>query len=856
MISPVTNLTISSQNSNSITFQFDEVTDPLIGGYWLWKSLDKGITYTQVDFQIDSIITNTSGGTQTTNRDGYTYFSYQLETTDYGRELYFYITAVSQLWEISILSNVVETFTTPNPPTNLIAAFNNYVCNLSWDAPFTSTGLNTDISNYAVYRGTFISLGNGTLDANNTISNPLLTVGDTYIIFDNLKKNMWYGTVANTDGTVQLSSTNQYKIADTSTDYTVTDKSITIYIYSSDLQIIGYTLDTIFVDNTITKNNIYYYAVAAIGYTNNYSSMIYCPVFTPSLNGIVPYLRYVGNSTNALLNNRYWRILKNILIDKNYYNKNQFAIPYIANETYNFKGYLGVYNCNLDVFLNNTYYLTVVTDVYGNFEFNISLQKGDNLIQLQARDYQNITFSNKSSNYKITTVNIYTFFSGLGIEYENIWTEIYNQQQDHDFVNGRSESVENQVSPLVGIYRDISEADADYRQILLAVYNSYIYVGFKEALNMVFEVIKQYTAEIDDYEIYYNNEFYDTMECNVFPITSGAQISSTGLIRQKYWYAVTSTNEIGEETDPSIVPCDDRWWPITSTGYRGYNTLMWNEANGVDLYNIYRCDIDEYSSVNDFYFLRTIPSNLFVDNGMTSTGSKNPPPYNINNFNKPSNLRILNNKLSNRFMALRKRSWMNIFLYSVNDLEIPDYQLNRISMLCADLIPQEIGYDIIIARDSAVSSINTLQVNIVTIKLLNVMGTLSAGIFLDIDGLYNNFDTAIYGLIKYGSSYYDSGTYNYCIAMYESIVYYNPFTVNQTYTWESHANALKIYYRRYSSYTSSNYTNYSVGNYTLLSSGQGSFSLTLLPGEEVQFRFLFEESSWNTTDYFILKSVG
>ena len=852
---PITNLTVSSQNSTSITFQFDIVSDPLIGGYWLWKSLDKGNSYTQVSFQIDATITNTSGGTQTTNKDGYTYFTYQLDSSDFGRELYFYINAVSQLWIISIPSNVVEIFTTPSPPTNLIASYNNYVCNLSWEAPFTSTGLNTNISNYAVNRGTFFDIGKGTLDANNIITNSLLTIGDTYIIFDNLKKSMWYGTVINTDGTVQLSSTNQYTIADISTDYTVTDQSLSIYIYGNNSQLVGYTQSTTFIDDTITKGTIYYYSVACIGYNNNYSSLIYCPVFTPDLSAIVPYLRYVGNSTNPLLNNRYWRILKNILIDKNYYNKNQYAIPYIANETYNFKGYLGVYNCNLDVFLNNTYYLTVTTDAYGNFEFNISLHKGENLIQLQARDYKNITFSNKSTNYKITTVNIYTFFSGLGLEYENIWTEIYNQQQDHDFINGRSESVENQVSPLVGIYRDISEADSDYRQILLAVYNSYIYAGFKEALKMVFDVIKQYTSEIDDYEIYYNNEFYDTMECNIFPITSGKQISSTGLIRQKYWYAVTSTNEIGEETDPTIIPCDDRWWPITSTGFRGYNTLMWDEASGVELYNIYRCDIDVYSSVNDFYFLRTIPSNLFVDNGMTSTGSKNPPPYDITNFNKPSNLRIIGNKLSNYFMALRKRSWMTIFLYSVDDQIIPDYQLDRISMLCQDLIPPEIGYDIIIARDTYIASINAIQANIVTIKLLNVIGTLNVGMYLDINGTNNNFDPALYGLIKYGSSYYDSGTYNYCIAMYESIVYYNPFTTSQTYTWESHANALKIYYRRYSSYTSSNYTNYSVGNYTLLSSGQGSFTFTLAAGEEVQFRFLFEENSWNNTDYFILKSV-
>jgi hypothetical protein len=858
MINPVTNLIVSSQSTDTITFEFDIHTGN-IGGYWLWKSLDNGNTYIKTDFKVDSLIT--SEGIKTSNSGTKTYYSYTLSEKDYGREVYFYITATSTTWEESIPSTIISAFTTPNSPINFLAAFDNYICNLSWNTPSKNDGKNVAISNYGIYRGTFISVGKGTI-TDNIITNALLTLGSRYLIIDKQKKSIWYGIVESTNSTVTLSTENLYYVADTSEDYTTTADSIEIFIYNNDLGLLSYTTDTTFIDDTVKKNAVYLYAVAAIGYSNNYSSLVYLPLLSPDLSRTTPYLRYVGNSVNTFLSNKYWRILKELLIDKNYYNKNQFAIPYLANETYNFKGYLGVANCNLDVFLNDTFNLSVITDSYGNFEFNVILNKGDNLIQLQARDYKNISFSNKSTRYNVVTTNIYTFFSAIGQEYVDIWDEITLQQIDASFQDSRYISLSNKLTPLLDIYKDISETDANFRNIITAIYNSYIYGGFNEGLNMFFEALKNYAPEIDGYKIFYNNSMYDTFTTNLMPMVSGVQLSSTGLVRDKYWYAVTSANEIGEETDAIIISCDTRWWPMT-TGvfgqieYKGYNVLQWDEATGVNFYKIYKYVGSQYTNINDFEYLTTAFGNLYIDNGNTPTTSKNPPPYNITNLSKPSNLRVIYDiNVANQFMALRKRNWMNIFIFSLNDMEVLKFQTDRIKKVCADLIPPEIGYDIILARDSAVGNVTEILPIVLTEKIFNIKGSPSSGIILDITGEFDNFDISEYGLLTYDDSYYDSHTYEYLTALYETQVYNNSSDIKQMIlTWQSLSPYVKIYYRELKNYTISQYRNYTVTDWINIFTGVGTCEFTINPLKDIQFKFIFDSPFWNEYEFVILENT-
>jgi hypothetical protein len=871
MINPVTNLILSTQSSESLTLKFDIHTGD-IGGYWLYKSTDGGITYSRDSFKIDSTITTESGGTKTYNDDTYTYFSYGLGTDDYGRQLFFYIVAVSTIWEESVPSNVASVYTTPNSPNNFSVIFDNFDVILSWDAPSTTNGKNTAISKYAIYRGTYYSAGTGIID-NNIITNSLLTLGNKYLIIDKQKKSIWEGIVE-TNGEVTLSSDNQSVVADTSEDYSTTADSIEIFIYSNDSELIAYTTDTNYTDTTFLKNTIYLYSIAVIGYESNYSDLTYQYLLTPDLKGVTPYLRYIGNSANTFLNNKYWRILRDILIDKNYYNKSQFSIPYLSNETYNFKGYVGVANCKLDVFINGSIYRTSITDDYGNFEFNASLSKGESLIQLQARDRKNISFSNKSNRYKINTVNIYTFFAALGKEYTDIWTEILAQQVDNSFIDGRYLAVESRISPLLGIYKDVSEEDENFRNILIAIYNCYIYVGFKEALNMLFEALKTYSSEIDSYEIFYNNEFYDTFVTNKMPVVRGYQLTSTGLVRAKYWYAVTSYSTDGEESDAIIIPCDSRWWPIYYDAYeeevfKGYNVLQWDEAPGVEFYKVYRYIGHEYSEITDFDYLTTTFGNFFVDTGnvATSTGDY-PPPYNITNLEKPSNLRVLYDvKISNQFMALRKRNWLGIFIYAVENNSIPEFQKERILTVCRDVIPLELGYDIVIANNTSVENITAVLPNTIPIRIFNLSGSPRKGMYLDINGTYNNFDVVAYGLTFhnnitdkdgltfYDAVYYDSTTYEYVTALYESEVYVNTFIHTKVYTWSTNSVYTTVSYRKFTNYTFSEHRNYTVTGWTQLSMVAGKASLAIAPNEEIQFRIIMNAPTWDSSQYFILESI-
>ena len=871
MINPVTNLELSSQSTDSLVLKFDIHTGE-IGGYWLYKSTDGGITYERDSFKIDSTILTESGGTKTYNDDTYTYFSYSFVEDDYGRELFFYIVAISTVWEESEISNVASVYTTPNSPDNFEVVFDNFDVVLSWNAPSTTNGKNVAISNYAIYRGTYHSIGKGTI-TDNILYNSLLSIGNKYLIMDKQKKSMWAGTV-DTDGEVTLSSENASSIFDTSEDYTTTADSIEIFKYGEDSELIAYTTDTTYIDTTFIKNMIYLYSISVIGYENNYSNLTYQYLLTPDLKGVSPYLRYVGNSANTFLNSKYWRIFRDRLIDKNYYNKSQFDIPYLSNETYNFKGYVGVANCKLDVFINGTIYRTSLTDNYGNFEFNASLSKGESLIQLQARDRKNISFSSKSNRYKINTVNIYTFFAALGKEYTDIWTEILAQQTDNSFTDGRYLAVESRVSPLLEIYKDVSEEDEDFRTIITAIYNCYIYVGFNEALIMLLDAIRDYSSEIDSYAIFYNNSFYDPIVTNKMPIVSGHQTTSTGLVRAKYWYAVTSYSTDGEESDATIIPCDSRWWPIYDNNfpndeYKGFNVLQWDEAPGVELYKVYKYVGHEYSSAIDFDYITTTFGNLFVDTGNVPVDANDyPPPYNITNLEKPSNLRVIRNvNITNQFMVLLKRNWLNIFVYAIDDMEIPQFQIDRIINVCRDVIPLEIGYDVVIANDTSVVNETAVLPVGITSKTLNLSGTPRTGMSLDLTGSQNNFDVVAYGLTFhnditgkdgltfYDAVYYDSTTYEYVTALYESEVYSNNFVHAKTYTWRSYSSHISVFYRKFTNYTFSQHRNYTVTDWIQIPMVSYAAQLTLQPSDEVQFRFLMNSPTWDTTESFILESI-
>lgn len=721
MISPVSNFSLFSQNTvNGETvfrFSFTTPTESNVGGYELYKSLDVRGQYEKCAFRIDENANqDESISTVRDEEEGKTYFDYTassvLHKEDYGRKIYFYLVTVSTTWERSKPTADLEVYAKPKKLEGFLGSYDNSQTKVMWSAITydsllrPSGGINSKLTNIHIYRTPAELVTNYTIDydTGNILSSDFV-VGRSIWVIDKVKKCMWF-TQISVEGGFKLETSNIIEsVFDNSEDYTTSVNNIDIFVEpdQSRKQLLAYVpvVDTYYLDNTVESNSRYFYS-ALVSNEGGNGDEVYFPVDTTSITQRAPILRGIGNSSVSWLSQTYWRRLKETLVDKNYYNKGTFAIP-IMKEMYNFKGYLGIAEAKVDIYVNEIHSQYVVCDEYGVFEFNIILPPGPTIIQLHARDRLNQNMSIKGTKTTITTLNIYNFFAILGKEYQDIWTALVQLRANEAFETAEYSAFENKVSPLIDLYKDISETDEAFRAIAIAVYQSYAYGGFQESLYKVLNAFNENIENFDHYEIFFNNQLFDTKKSGKSFVLS----TSTGLQRASYYYAVTSVRG-DEESSPQIVRADCRWWPTstileTSTGVENYNVLSWKEYPGISTYNIYRCTGCEYE-LSDFEYLITAPINYFIDTGnITPDGTKNPPEYTITPFDKPPSVSVLWQTRPNlEITGLKKANTLLILLYAKDSETIPAFQISRLLTIFREIIPPEIRFRIIYSNNSLV----------------------------------------------------------------------------------------------------------------------------------------------------------
>lgn len=729
MIAAITNFVVYSKSVDSaevqtIVFEFDLHADPKIGGYELFKSTDSPGHSISCDTKAD-VNANQLASISTTNdlTKSKTYFSYIVPEEDFGRKIYYSIEAIATDQTHSTRTADLIVYTVLSTPTNLICSYDNYDVALSWNTLSITDGKNTAISSYGIYRTEMVVPTDTTLDAaTGALISDLFTYNSYVYVFDVTKKCMWYGKVTIEGVFFATDANRSTTLFDSSLDYSALFRNLIIYVVDTSVTptLIGYTATNSYSDTTAKRNKNYLYYVAAIGPDADLSNYATYPMQTQSIEDRTPYLRSIDNSSQDYLQQPHWRYLKNVLIDHNYYNKNKFDIPYIKG-SYNFKGYLGISNAKVDVYLNTIHNQYVITDSIGCFEFSINLPKGTNYLQLHSRDYKNIGFSRKATRQKITTVNLYSFFAALGVEYADIWTEIEAQKTDLSFEDSRFEAFEDRISSLIGYYRDIAESETVFRNIATAIYLAYEYGGYDEALLTVLDAFQANITEFDHYEIYYNNSFYNSKQTGrSFVINTST--GGLGLERDNYYYGVTSTNSSNEESSATTIRVDDRWWPTstglytstgidTSTGYTGFNIITWPEVDGIELYNVYKYkgSEDDYT-YNLLQFVAQKNGNIFIDNDnsnlTTSTGI--PPLYTFTSFEHPSTLEVIHRtKVASEYIAQTRATFITIIIYAIDNNDIPSFQLDRLLDLFSELIPPELIYRVMYCNDTTSEFLTT-----------------------------------------------------------------------------------------------------------------------------------------------------
>lgn len=709
---------ILTNNINTFSFEFDMYDDITvnIGGYELWASFDTPENF-EVVYTIADSRTSQNPKTVDSTITGKTYFDFQGENTVEGKEfagrkIYFYLVAISTLWNRALPSNMIEVYGIPTEVQNVKGVFNNYNVALSWEKPKTNNvditkGLNSTVSSYQISRLKVqplqsISINNDTkvITHNSFILDSLVYVHDTKY------KTSWFSKVT-TAGQYELSVDNIYNdIYEKNENYNAYLENLLVYVALPNITYSTLSIQQTYnyIDSSLEFGNTFFYQFQSIDSRGQKSASEFIPITTTKLAERLPILYSIANTNNSLLSQYYWRAIKEVLIDKNYYDKSYFAIPQCKGE-YNFQGYIGISNAIVDIFINDILTKQIITKDSGLFEFSVPLAKGVSYLQLQIRDHKNIDFSKKTNNIKINTVSIYSFFATLGKEYNDIWTTILERKRDISLTNSNFDAFQDKIQSLYDIQKYAGEPEDAFRTVGQALYKAYNYSGYQEALNVVLESFKNVITDLDHYEVYMNNSLYDTkLTGKSFVITT-----STGLSRANYYYGITAVNDLGEESGPTILRVDCRWWPVTSTGsaiqaydYSGFNALTWSESKGINRYNVYRY-IGRKDSIqpSDLDYLVTIPNNIFVDCGsITPNTTKKPPTLTFTYFNPPKTVKLIHNtKVASNLQMDRKSNWIVIVLYGKDATIIPEYQSYRLLNVLNDIIPPETGFTAIYCND-------------------------------------------------------------------------------------------------------------------------------------------------------------
>jgi len=555
-----------------------------------------------------------------------------------------------------------------------------------------SFGRNSDFNRFDIYINNLDEV-HGTTMTYDVLYNSSFVEGKAVWVIDIFKRNQWFGEVTST-GALDLALIKREQYSSL-TDSPFLD-NFKIYVESSSDTFVGSTTSTGLVDTSFVKGYHSIYKLQSVTSTGLGSEFSKFPVYLVDVSNTLPYLRSPVNSSTGLLSNIYWEQIKNTLIDKNYYDKSLYAIPYSATETFNFKGFLGVSRCLVDIFINDIYGFTISTGIYGEYDINYKFEKGQTDLRIQARDRENIAFSRTTGTYSIRTIYIYTWYSVLGNQYAQIVDELGYLRTDNSLSTVRYSSYTDRYKPLIELSKYAEEDSTEFLTLAANIFKMFEYVSYDESVNILLDSIQTEADYFDHYDVFYRNSLYRTIKTGWNFVTIS---TSTGLDRGNYYYGITSLTSTGEETGVEVIRVDDRWWPLSSTGFVRMNVIQWSQVNGIPYYNIYRG-----VSEDSLEYVTTLSGLFFIDAGvLTPNPLKVPPVHNFTDYEAPTELSIyLDTRLAPYEMLLKNKTWVQIVIYAEDDNDIPEFQLERIVFYLKKIIAPEIIYTVIYANDSSV----------------------------------------------------------------------------------------------------------------------------------------------------------
>lgn len=636
-----------------------------VSGYKLFQTENNVYNPYEVVYQNKHSNLTTSGG--------YTYISYtNSDSTDFGKNSYFKVKKVDFDTNESSDSNVIEVESFCTTVTSISSVYEPDRITVTWDAITntstgqTSTGVNNIFQDYTLVRAELEGHTKSTPDT--IVSEVTPTENQLTVTLDQARTGLfrieydsWVWEKAVFDSS-SFTITNSDLTSFSSTELKYEDVAPTlVYVFhSNNFVTIADTTDTEAIDTSFSATGKrYIYAVVTNGITlSNTSFISYAIVHAVAPLETKPFLLKFDIQDSTLLNGTYWRRLKDAIVDKNYYNKDYYAIPYTEND-FTISGYAYLAYSSVDIYLNGRFDRTLTTTSTGFFNLTYTPLKGKNTLHFRLRIDNQVSSTTKITLY---TYNIYTHFHVMGQELDTLDEEIENVDDDFFIDTVRNSLIYDNFGSLVGLKKQSVESYSQYRSLVKALTNAQLSYGYRSAIYDICDAFSDYS---DKYEVYEHDSHLNTYKPDI-----NINTSSGYLPRANYYYGITAETSTGGQTSYTEINFDKRWWPINTSS--GVIALTWDKVADASYYNIYRKKEGE-----DYQFLIKTSYNIFCDTGIIESQAIEPPTYNFTRINTPTSLKEIDTDMMlDTYFMLSSKTGVTIMFYT-DVSPFPTYVINR-----------------------------------------------------------------------------------------------------------------------------------------------------------------------------------
>jgi hypothetical protein len=611
------------------------------------------------------------------------------------------------------LQNIIS-----NSPLKITVGQDNI--DIYWNDLDYSNRLHKDVTNISVFKSEMIEVGISDLN-NNILYSSSIIAGQPIAIYDSTRKSMWSG-IASTSGSIDITD---LLLSEYSHVYTLSSKpfryNLRCYIKSPDILKISdivptyetgksfHTTDSNAVKDSVILYEVRYEVTSKDTYTSNYT-----PIFSYGLETSFPVWRPLEKSNTSILKSVYWKKLKSVLTDANYYDKDYWTLPYSANEEYSIIGFIGVSNVFVDIFISDTLYQTLLTNEYGEFEFKYKFTKVPVNLTYQARTQDNKVFSAKSALITIQTNYIYTHLAIISSEVNSIMQDLLEIKSKTTIENCPAKYINDVYGLFAGFTRYANEDLDLYKQFVIGVYKIYNSIGYLQGLDQVRTLFTTLLPDYIDNIEYLSNASFEDVGRSGFDMVS-VHSESMKIERKKYLYRVSAARVVDgaiEETDTTEIIVDNRWWE-TTTDF-GYCVICWNACDYAQYYNIYRGIYSEEGAIdeNSITKLVSVTDTFFIDtNSVVGSSEVLAPMYNATSMIKPQKIRHYNYIFMNAYKnLLKKPNYFTIIVFMKGNVYLPDYLIKRLQAILNTITPSEQFYNLIICNNVQSDAYNKLGV--------------------------------------------------------------------------------------------------------------------------------------------------